>query len=321
MREKTNPLVTIAIPTYNRADTYLPQALRSALSQTYSPLEIIVSDNCSKDNTEQIVKEFSDSRIRYIKHKENIGALGNSNFCLEQANGDYFLLFHDDDLIDNDHIEVCLKAANYDTTAGLIRTGIRWIDRDGNVVYTRENLGSGLSTEEFFIAWFEGKVPMHLCGTLFNRRYLQEIGGFNGEYSAFNDVAAEVELAARFGRVEVKEIKASFRRHSSSHSTSFEIARWCEVSVKLLNFMCNLAPGKERYVRKKGRVFFADHNYKLAKKLENPLARISSYITVYRTFGYPVQLFFLKIPILRRIGRIPNRIRRVFVGVTNPNAD
>ncbi len=61
------PLVTIAIPTYNRADGYLKQALQSAVNQTYKNIEIVVSDNCSPDNTEAVVRSYTDPRIRYFQ--------------------------------------------------------------------------------------------------------------------------------------------------------------------------------------------------------------------------------------------------------------
>ena len=96
------PLITIAIPTYNRANGYFKEALKSALSQTYSNYEIIVSDNCSTDNTEELVKSYSDGRIIYYKHEKNIPANENFNFCLRKARGKYFLLLHDDDLIDKE---------------------------------------------------------------------------------------------------------------------------------------------------------------------------------------------------------------------------
>lgn len=66
------PLVTIAIPTYNRADLYLKQAIQCSLNQTYSNIEIIVSDNCSDDDTEAVVKSFIYTHIRYFKHEKNI---------------------------------------------------------------------------------------------------------------------------------------------------------------------------------------------------------------------------------------------------------
>lgn len=67
MIDKFQPLITIAIPTYNRADSYLRHALDSALNQTYKNIEIVVSDNCSVDNTEEVVQGLHDPRIRYFK--------------------------------------------------------------------------------------------------------------------------------------------------------------------------------------------------------------------------------------------------------------
>jgi len=64
MVNNVHPLVTIAIPTYNRADGYLREALASALNQTYQNIEIIVSDNCSTDNSEAFIRGISDQRIR-----------------------------------------------------------------------------------------------------------------------------------------------------------------------------------------------------------------------------------------------------------------
>ena len=99
------PLVTIGIPTYNRASSFLEDAIKSAVEQTYENIEIIVSDNVSTDHTEEVVKGFSDSRIRYFKHIKNTGMKNNFNACVEKARGDYFLLLCDDDLIDSpDHI-------------------------------------------------------------------------------------------------------------------------------------------------------------------------------------------------------------------------
>lgn len=88
------PLVTIAIPTYNRANLYLTQAIESAINQTYPNLEIIISDNCSTDDTEMVIRSFKDPRIRYFRQEKNIGGNNNFNFCLKQARGEYFFIAH-----------------------------------------------------------------------------------------------------------------------------------------------------------------------------------------------------------------------------------
>lgn len=59
------PLVTICIPTYNRADTLHSRSLKSAVDQTYGNLEIIVVGDCCTDHTETVVQSFNDPRIRF----------------------------------------------------------------------------------------------------------------------------------------------------------------------------------------------------------------------------------------------------------------
>ena len=121
MQREFEPLVTIGIPTYNRANRSLRSALKCALGQTYSNLEIVVSDNCSTDHTEDVVGSYRDSRIRYIRHQENIGPANNFNYCANVARGSFFQLFHDDDLIDSDFIETCIDAIAGRPDVGFVR--------------------------------------------------------------------------------------------------------------------------------------------------------------------------------------------------------
>jgi len=240
------PLVTIAIPTYNRAE-YLAQALESAIKQTYQNIEIIVSDNCSTDNTEIVVKKFNDPRVRYFKQKENMGPDPNWNFCLQQAKGIFFVLLQDDDAIDNQFVDVCMKAANYSTDIGIIRTGTREIDSDGTVLGERKNLARGLSTEEFILAFLSCKLTMYLCGSLFNTKNLKEICDSYAilagtQYRHWEDVYAEIQLAARFRRIDVEEVMASFRKHPSQLTFKVNIREWIEDSNLFLNSICDLVP-------------------------------------------------------------------------------
>jgi glycosyltransferase involved in cell wall biosynthesis len=285
MIKQNKPLVTIAIPTYNRADGYLKHALKSVLKQTYENIEIVVSDNCSTDNTAIFVKGCNDSRIRYFRQKENLEPNDNFNFCLNQAKGVYFLLLHDDDMIDSDFVETCMKNVNnYDI--GIIRTGMRRINSAGKLIRECPNFVGGLSTEEFFMAWVREKTPMHLCMSLFNTNKLKQIGGFNSKHNLFQDVLAEVILAAKFGRVDIEDTKASYRMHDAQFSGSAKMRRWCEESFFLFDAMCDLLPAKKALFRKRGKAFFFRHNYGIAKKIISPTDRFISYLIVFKSFGY-----------------------------------
>lgn len=98
MREAT-PLVSIGLPTYNRAE-FLRHTLDSLLRQSYSHLQILVSDDASTDHTRAVVEEamVRDPRVRYHRYERNQGAIRNCEFVIEHAEGPYFLLMNDDDI-------------------------------------------------------------------------------------------------------------------------------------------------------------------------------------------------------------------------------
>ncbi len=89
------PKVSVIIPTYNRAHL-VGRAIRSVLNQTYHDFEIIVVDDGSTDNTEEVVKGFNDERMRYIRHKENKGGATARNTGIKAAKGEY-IAFQDSD--------------------------------------------------------------------------------------------------------------------------------------------------------------------------------------------------------------------------------
>ena len=286
MTDYTGPLVSIGIPTYNRANSYLRCALRSAVSQTYKNIEIIVSDNCSPDNTESVVREFNDPRIRYYKQNENIGPSKNRDFCLEQARGEYFALLLDDDLIDDDFISTCMDAVKCHREPGLILTGARQVDSEGNVLSASHNTVSGYSTGDFILGWFDHKVPLYLCSTVFNTKRLKQLGGLRSKTNMYDDVVAYVQLSAKYGRIDIFDIKASFRRHDSNIGDVVHYSAWCEDSLYLLDVMCNVVPEQAALIRERGMSYFSVRNYNRVAAIKSPLKRFSAYLTVYKTFGY-----------------------------------
>lgn len=89
------PNVSVIIPTYNRAHL-LGRAIRSVLNQTYQDFELIIVDDGSSDNTDELVKSFDDIRIRYLKHKKNRGGAAARNTGIKAAKGKY-IAFQDSD--------------------------------------------------------------------------------------------------------------------------------------------------------------------------------------------------------------------------------
>jgi len=319
--EEATSLVTIAIPTRNRAGSYLPRALKSALAQTYPNVEIIVSDNCSTDDTESLVAGFGDPRIRYFRHPTNIGAVKNCAFCLQEARGEYFLLLHDDDLIDSDFIETCVNAVPPGAKVGLIRAGTRAIDSEGKQLWEITNQAVGLSTDGFFRAWFAGKTAPYLCSTLFHTERLRAIGGLKSKHYHFDDVMAEVQLAALFGRIDVQHVKASFRYHDTKRgnlrlTSADEIKNWCEDSLILLDVMCRLVSQNRELVRSEGMTFFSSLCYRYVGIVESPVQRLLSYLIVLKMFHYrylppPVVRFLKRSLFYRGIRKVNSGVKRL----------
>ena len=92
------PKVSILVPTYNYAH-YIGEAIESALNQTYRDFELIIIDDQSKDNTDEVVEKYlSDPRVKYIKNKKNLGLAANFNEALKYANGEYIKYLLADDV-------------------------------------------------------------------------------------------------------------------------------------------------------------------------------------------------------------------------------
>ena len=93
-----NSLVSIIMPSYNTAQ-FIEETIASVLAQTYENWELIIVDDCSNDNTDEVVGRYlDDRRIRYLKNKKNSGAAVSRNLALREAKGKWIAFLDSDDL-------------------------------------------------------------------------------------------------------------------------------------------------------------------------------------------------------------------------------
>lgn len=116
MTEKSNnhiPVVSIGMPVYN-GEKYIKEALDSLLTQTFTNFELIISDNSSTDNTQEICQMYAtkDSRIKYIRQQKNIGVALNFEFVLNMAQAEYFTWAASDDFWSVNWIEFLYNIAS-----------------------------------------------------------------------------------------------------------------------------------------------------------------------------------------------------------------
>ena len=90
-------LVSIVTPSYNTG-RWIGETIQSVLNQTYENWEMIIVDDCSTDNTDEVVAGYKDSRIKYIKNEKNSGAAISRNRAIREAKGEYIAFLDSDDL-------------------------------------------------------------------------------------------------------------------------------------------------------------------------------------------------------------------------------
>ena len=105
-------LVSIIVPVYN-VEKYLDKCLKNLVNQTYSNIEIIIIDDCSTDNSYNIIKKYEKYKnIKIIHNKENLGISAARNIGLKQAQGDYILFVDSDDWVEKDAVDKLYNLIN-----------------------------------------------------------------------------------------------------------------------------------------------------------------------------------------------------------------
>ncbi|NEP03551.1 MAG: glycosyltransferase [Okeania sp. SIO2G4] len=221
------PQVTVCLPTYNSGE-FLTQAIDSVLQQTFTDFELIISDDCSNDNTPEIIKNYlqKDNRIRYLRNSKNLGLFTNWNQCLESANGEYITIFAQDDVMLPKNLEQKVKILDKYQNIGLVTSSVMVVDANNNHLnwnwanYPEDKLVNGKEWARNIL----GEANPICCPfVLMRRQVLEKVGGkFNENYA----YAADLELWLRIALVAdlyfVKEILGYYRWHEGNKTHSFD---------------------------------------------------------------------------------------------------
>ncbi|MDJ0618762.1 MAG: glycosyltransferase family 2 protein [Calothrix sp. MO_192.B10] len=219
--ELEQPLVSIIIPTYNRCH-YLQQAIDSAINQTYQNIEIIISDNCSIDDTQEIVESFLDSRIKYWQHPQNIGMFANQMHGFKMARGKYIASLHDDDIWEPDFLAKLVPTLEAHPNSILAFCDQYIIDGEGNIdnvaterytkSYQRHLLLEGVYQPFSRIALIDKSIPT-AAACLIRREFVNwdnippEVGGMWDLYLTY------LCCTSSYGAYYVPEKLTRYREH------------------------------------------------------------------------------------------------------------
>ncbi|WP_448243613.1 glycosyltransferase family 2 protein [Pseudoxanthomonas mexicana] len=189
--------VSILIPTYNRA-RYLRECVLSMLSQTVLPLEIIIVDDGSTDDTRDVAHSFRDVRVRYIQ-QENAGKCVALNRALLLARGDYIWLFDDDDVALPDSLEKRLKRLEENRDCAFVG-GWHIYGRDGphgEIVVDRARKAKACRQPASLYRLLVD-CYFSLSSVLARRECYERIGGFDNSLTSSEDYDVLIRLAREF---------------------------------------------------------------------------------------------------------------------------
>ncbi|MCK9265608.1 glycosyltransferase family 2 protein [bacterium] len=182
---KKNRLITIGVPTYN-SGRYIKECLDSIIAQSYTNLEIIVSDNGSTDDTKNIVLSYNDPRIIFRENRENLYCYGNYNAILRYAKGDFISFYHSDDIYTPQIVEKQVEFLNSNNGVGAVFTEAFEIDTLGKTTGTREFPEKFLDVNSLnFKSGYNGFLEFWdflICPSgMFVREMFSQIGSFKEE--------------------------------------------------------------------------------------------------------------------------------------------
>ncbi len=228
------PLVSVCIPAYN-GEQFIAEAISSILSQTYSQIELIISDDYSQDNTVAIAQSFQYQTaipLSILTHNHQ-GLAQNSNFCIEQSQGKYIKFLYQDDILMPNCIEKMVNLAEKDPYIGLVFSPREMfflhqdnIDLDLIAVYQEfanlhqswSNLNSIQWGTELLADPNLWEHPINKIGepstVLLRKSVFEIVEGFDSQLNQLVDLDLWWRILAKFKVGFVEETLSYFRLHS-----------------------------------------------------------------------------------------------------------
>lgn len=173
--------VSVCIPVYN-AEKYLKETIDSVLNQSFHDFELVLINDCSTDDSVDVIRQYADPRIRFIQNEHNLGMHKTMDCCVEEAKGEYVLLLCDDDLIANDCLEKKARVLENDEKINLVFSASSVIDSHGKIIMKRRPYKANLKFDGKTLAKksFETKnVFAEPSNVMFRKSAVTNLDGFD----------------------------------------------------------------------------------------------------------------------------------------------
>lgn len=217
--------LSFILPAYKRR--YLADAIRSILAQTFNDFELVVVDDCSPENLHEVVAEFSDARLKYVRNEQNIGGenlVSAWNKAMTYADGEWCVLASDDDVYHPKFVESLLALAERYPQCEVVhcRTGI--IDENGNLTKVAEKRPEFESCADLLYARGVKRCLQTVPEFMFKREAFARIGGFiSFPLAWYSDDATWLTLASDNGIVCSPDVLFFWRYSGINISSRFDV--------------------------------------------------------------------------------------------------
>lgn len=228
-------LISICLPVFN-GEKFLSLAIDSVLTQTYSNFELLISDDCSTDDSLEIIKRYAekDKRIRFWKNDKRLGLFHNYNQCISNSLGEYIKPFAQDDLWHPAMLSECAKILSENPDVALVSTRRRIIDGEGCEVQESPLMTpADLFPERFVIPKNEvvarSLFPLENfigepCTVMFRTEHASY--GFSTDLRQLGDLEYWIRILRNGDYAFINEPLASFRKHKDGASASNGLQLW-----------------------------------------------------------------------------------------------
>jgi glycosyltransferase involved in cell wall biosynthesis len=234
-----SPIVSVIMLTYNR-QRYLPEAIQSVLSQTFQKLELLILDDGSTDNTEALIHQIDDERIRYFKFDHTAKASRLRNFGINSSNGQFIAFIDSDDIWSSEKIQMQADALNDHATVGYSFTDVIEFANDGTVM--KNGIYPKIFNNSFeanlFGMYVESKFVIYPSSLLFRKDCLQTTGLLN-ELFSWTDNDFFHRLAYHYNGFFINQKLVRIRKHDENTSSKFGQETVTEMLHMLKSFHTN----------------------------------------------------------------------------------
>ncbi len=203
-------VVSVVIPCYNRAGT-IAQAVRSAVAQTRAPLEILVVDDASTDESASVAEHAG---ARVVRMTSNRGSAAARNVGIHAASGDAIAWLDSDDYWDPNHLDVVTSLLDTYPDAAVATSAVRMIGKRSGVWYA--GVPDGPPSDVMRKAFYDWIMPS--ISTITRRGAILAAGGFDESERFAVDFDAWLRLARRHKFVASREVTATWRWHDGQLS-------------------------------------------------------------------------------------------------------